>query len=125
MKNLLLLGCSFLFLASCSATPVRKTSGWFSADNVEAEVSPDGFNRPSKLFLPSNYDEKDKWPLILLLHCDTSKADEVDVLLGMSKHVTNRGFLAVTPEGTRLPSDHNCATGRSNTGERWWRATGF
>ncbi len=125
MKNLLLLGCSFLFLASCSATPVRKTSGWFSADNVEAEVSPDGFNRPSKLFLPSNYDEKDKWPLILLLHGYTSNANEVDVLLGMSKRVTKRGFLLLTPEGTKLPYDHNEGTDHWKKGDQFWNATDF
>jgi polyhydroxybutyrate depolymerase len=115
---------SFL-LAACSAAPSRKISGWFGADNTEATVSPAGYDRSSKLFLPNNYDEKDKWPLILMIHGYTSNAHQADVLLGLSKRVTKRGFLLLTPEGTPLPYDHDTGTDHWKKGDLFWNATDF
>lgn len=88
-------------------------------------MSPEGFNRPSKLFVPTNYEAKDKWPLILMLHGYTSNASQADTLLGLSKRVTKRGYLLLTPEGTGLPYDHDTGTDKWKKGDKFWNATDF
>ncbi|MFX6230433.1 hypothetical protein ABTF44_20780, partial [Acinetobacter baumannii] len=79
-----------------------------------------GFDRPSKVFLPKNYDDKASWPLILLLHGYTSNPEQVDLLTGMSKRVTNRGFILLTPKGTPLPYDHDEGQEHGKKGDLFW-----
>lgn len=126
MKNAIRITAFFLFASGCASTPAqeRKASSWFGSDYTGPfEVSPPGFNRPSKFYLPTNYGAKDKWPLILMLHGYSSNANQADILLGLSKRVTSRGFLLLEPEGTKMPFDDPAH--QLKKGDAFWNATDF
>jgi polyhydroxybutyrate depolymerase len=114
---------TMFFAVGCATSSPRQPSSFFGNYKGPMEVSPVGFNRPSKIFLPKNYDEKDKWPLILMLHGYTSNASQADTLLGLSKRVTSRGFLLLTPEGTELPYTDEAHGWKK--GDKFWNATDF
>jgi polyhydroxybutyrate depolymerase len=128
------------FFCGCAGTPSQSSDRAPAGSKLESqgigaffgfgakyqgpfEISPANFNRPSKVFIPNNYDNKDKWPLILLLHGYTSNANEADTLLGLSKRVTSRGFILLTPEGTKLP--YTDAQHSLKKGDAFWNATDF
>lgn len=118
-------------LAACTHSPAqleRQTSSWLGLVpdyDGPFQVNTPGFQRPSKVFLPKNYDTKDKWPLILLLHGYTSNPEQVSLITGMGKRVTSRGFILLTPAGTPMPFDHDEGSDHWNKGDLFWNATDF
>jgi polyhydroxybutyrate depolymerase len=59
-----------------------------------------GGDRPAAVHVPDNVDESDLWPLVILLHGYTASGFIQNAYLGISGHVTDRGFILVIPEGT-------------------------
>lgn len=96
-----------------------------------AEINPTGFTRkPAKVFLPIQYDHKDKWPLVVLLHGFRGTAQAEDYYLTLRFRTSNRGFILVTPEGTVTPDGTRGAPGKDGkqddfSGAQFWNATDY
>lgn len=81
--------------------------------------------RRALAYLPNDYDGKDKWPLVILLHGFGSTAEEHDNYLALRFRATRRGFLFVTPEGTKTPPGTRVRLWGDVTGKQFWNATDF
>jgi phospholipase/carboxylesterase len=90
----------------------RPTEGFHSA------LLPDYLDRPVRLFLPSDYQPKYAYPLLVLFHADHS--DE-DAAAGLVPMLSRRNYIVVAPRGSiRRGPD---ATGRPGFG--WDEADSF
>ena len=141
MKTLFLFLSPFLTVISCAGIPGRApaTAAATDCELKGAEVGvkqklfqgpflvdPQGFNRPSKVYLPNNLADCGKWPLILMLHGFTSDAEVTDeYIFGLSKRVTTRGFILLEPEGTRMQNDDPTPAAFYKKGDRFWNATDY
>lgn len=57
--------------------------------------------RPARLFVPSDYDPDQSYPLVLMLHGFQVTGDLQNIVLGLRERVTPQGFVLIIPEGTR------------------------
>ena len=92
----------FINTAAASLTPTGPYEVKFPHPNRD----------PAHLFLPQTYEEKNQWPLIILLHGSSATAELEDLYLGLSFYVNSRGFILLLPEGTQ-----------DQDGNRFWNAT--
>lgn len=90
------------------------------------EINLEGFSRkPAKVFLPLQYDQKEKWPLVVLLHGFTGTAEHEDAYLALSIRASIRGFILITPEGTKVPAGTVSPEGKDFSGMPFWNATDY
>jgi polyhydroxybutyrate depolymerase len=95
-------------------------SGETDTVSDEPFVEPDlditdlGDDRPSKVYLPTQYTAAQEWPLVVLLHGFTASGYIQDQYMGVSNHVDERGFILLTPDGLV-----------DRDGSRYWNATDF
>ncbi|MEC9466785.1 MAG: alpha/beta fold hydrolase [Myxococcota bacterium] len=80
----------------------------------ELDLSDLGGDRPSKVYVPTQYTAAESWPLVVLLHGFTASGYIQDLYMGVSRLVDTRGFILLTPDGL-LNQD----------GSRFWNATDF
>ena len=71
-----------------------------------------GGERPAALLLPTDYDDSEPLPLVLMLHGYGSSAAQNDAWMGASQLVAEGGFGLILPDGTLDPD-----------GNRFWNAT--
>lgn len=71
-----------------------------------------GDDRPAEVKLPDDYTTAQQWPMVILLHGYTASASIQDAYFRLSSRRTDRGFIAVLPDGTV-----------DNSGDRFWNAT--
>lgn len=72
------------------------------------------WERPAKVYVPSNYTAEQDWPLVFLLHGYTATGAIQDSYLGFSRKVDSRGFILVVPDGTANPQN-----------AQFWNATDY
>lgn len=60
-----------------------------------------GGNRPAKIILPRDYDDAKKYPVLVMLHGYASTGDRQTRYLGFDKHVDEKQFILVIPEGKK------------------------
>lgn len=133
---LLLLGCA-------SVSPVTKggDSGRGIASALSGNFAPDAgglpkiyqgpfeyplesFDRkPAKVYLPLQYESKQGWPLVILLHGFSGTAESQDKYLGLSFRASLRGYVLLVPEGTVMPKGTIGADGKDLGGNQFWNAT--
>lgn len=142
MKNTFLLSpLFFLFLSSCSSVS-RSAENRLPASSLSSapfakielpklyegpfELNPEGASRkPANIFLPLQYDSQEKWPLVILLHGFSGTAEAEDAYLGLSIRSSARGFILMTPEGTKVPKGTVAPDGKDLSGNPFWNATDF
>lgn len=91
---------------SVADTTVGETGEGGDAQDGPVDDGPlDVMDRPSKVFLPDNYDHGQRYPLVVLLHGYRVTPAVQDVYLGMSQRVNERGFILTTPSGTLNPEN--------------------
>lgn len=79
----------------------------------EIDDTPLGGDRPARVVLPNDYHPADPpRPLLVLLHGYSASGELQDVYLGLSPRAAERGFITLTPDGTR-----------DGTGLRFWNAS--
>ncbi|MCA9269673.1 MAG: prolyl oligopeptidase family serine peptidase, partial [Planctomycetales bacterium] len=71
-------------------------------------------DRDARLFLPSNYNSRTDWPVVVLLHGYSAGGVLQDLYLGLSRRVDELQVVALIPEGTR-----------NGLGLPFWNATEF
>lgn len=119
----------FLLLTAC--TNQRAPSSGEAATGNEAfqgpfALTPENFGaRQAKVYLPLQYESKAKWPLVILLHGFGGSADWVDTYLAMRFRVSSRGFILVTPDGTKVPAGTKVPGGPDYSGNQFWNATDY
>lgn len=68
------------------------------------ELNPPGFHRAlAKVYFPNQYESQAEWPLVILLHGLSATGEAEDLYFGLRFRTSRRGFILVTPEGTKLP----------------------
>ena len=60
-----------------------------------------GGDRPADYFVPTQYDEKETWPLLIVLHGYSATGWLQDGYFGTSALVDEMGFFLITPDGTK------------------------
>jgi polyhydroxybutyrate depolymerase len=116
--RLLLAACSIAALAACSDGSDNKIveallSG--CADTSSCDPNPTleiGGDRPSAVYIPSDYDPNTRYPLIVVLHGIGTNARMESFYLGVPQMVDDKQYIAVTPDGTF-----------NSGGSRFWNAT--
>ncbi|MEZ4287874.1 MAG: alpha/beta fold hydrolase [Polyangiales bacterium] len=71
-----------------------------------------GKDRPARVVAPSDYDPKESYPLILLLHGYGATSGLQDVYFGFDRVQDKFGFVLLLPEGTE-----------NSEGKQFWNAT--
>ena len=71
-----------------------------------------GGDRPAPYYLPDTYTPEKSWPMLILLHGYSASGAVQNMYLGVSKHVDEREFILVVPDGTTNPQ-----------GLKFWNAT--
>ncbi len=77
-----------------------------------ATAAPAATRGAPQIYLPRNYASLPSAPLVLLLHGFTGNADFTNLYFGMKLRAEQRGFILVTPEGTK-----------NSQGHQFWNAT--
>lgn len=125
-SNLGVIGLLFfvLSLSACGQgddEPATEQAGQVDEDVTEwVEPSLDTsdlgseWDRPAKVYVPSNYTAAQDWPLVFLLHGYTATGAIQESYLGFSRKVDSRGFILVVPEGTSNPQS-----------AQFWNATDY
>lgn len=85
----------------------------------------DSKRAPAKIFLPLQYKDEAKWPLVILLHGLSGTAKTEDAYLGLSYRVSRRGFILLAPEGMPMPIGTTIGGGQDLGGNQFWNATDF
>ena len=80
---------------------------------------------PAKVYLPLQYQDKEKWPLVVLLHGFSGTSEAEDAYLTLRFRVSSRGFILATPDGTVTPANTKTPDGRDLGGNQFWNATDF
>ncbi len=93
-------------------------------------INVDGSTRvAAKTYLPIQHDQSKTWPLVVLLHGFSGTAEGEDLYLGLRFRTSIRGFILLTPEGTRTPEGIRSPKGPRNaedkdiSGLQFWNAT--
>ncbi len=90
------------------------------------EVNPPGFDRAkAKVYFPTQYESRERWPLVVLLHGFTGTGTSEDLYMLLRFRTSHRGFILVTPEGTANPPGSISPTGEDLSGKQFWNATDF
>lgn len=83
--------------------PALTEDGGIGGSNIyPPQEIPDllGGERPAKVFVPQDYTEEEKWPLVLHLHGYGGSSEQIDSYFLLSGHVSSKGFILITPDGT-------------------------
>lgn len=78
------------------------------------EIKLDLGGRVARLYLPDNYNSRDHWPLVVLLHGYSAGGVLQDLYLGLSGRVSELQVVALIPDGTR-----------NSIGLPFWNATDY
>lgn len=78
---------------------------------------------PAKVILPLQYSSKEKWPVVVLLHAFTATGEGQDKYLTLRYRTSLRGFILVTPEGTKTPTGTKGRKGEDLGEKQFWNAT--
>lgn len=78
---------------------------------------------PAKVILPLQYSSKEKWPVVVLLHGFTATGEGQDKYLTLRYRTSLRGFILVTPEGTKTPAGTKGRKGEDLGEKQFWNAT--
>ena len=90
------------------------------------EVNPEGFERAkAKVYFPNQYETRENWPLVVLLHGFKATAEEEDLYMTLRFRTSRRGFILLTPQGTPTPNGTRSAEGEDYSGKQFWNATDF
>lgn len=65
-----------------------------------------GAERPAALYVPSDYDRKTAYPLVVMLHGYSVNGTLQNIVFGFRERVTSHQFVLVVPEGTRNSRRH-------------------
>ncbi|MCA9573836.1 MAG: alpha/beta fold hydrolase [Myxococcales bacterium] len=68
--------------------------------------------RPADIRVPRDYDARQAYPLVVLLHGFSASGGVQNIYFGLSNQVTELGFILVVPDGTP-----------NSDGQRFWNAT--
>lgn len=92
---------------------------------IPATDQDSGERAPARLYLPLQYQlaAGARWPLVILLHGLTGTADLTDIYFQMRFRVSLRGFILLTPEGTKTPNGVRGPKGEDLSGAQFWNAT--
>ncbi len=92
------------------------------------EVNPPGFDRANaKVYFPIQYESREKWPLVVLLHGFTGTGETEDLYMGLRFRTSTHGFILVTPDGTALPPGTHAPEDNKTdlSGVHFWNATDY
>lgn len=128
--------CSFTLPPGASASSVAggltEVANAIGGDDYRGpvEINPPGFERAqAKVYFPNQYEQKAKWPLVVLLHGFTGTGTAEDLYFWLRFRVSSRGFILVTPEGTSTPKGtmlpKKDGTREDISGAQFWNATDF
>lgn len=133
MKKLSAVLASFVFMGCASNATHEAPPGadrWPASEaqtmlpvlhGTVGTINPPGFDRkPANIVLPVQYAEKDKWPLVILMHGIGGNAQATDYWLTLRFRTSLKGFILVTPEGTVTPDGV-----KDWAGKQFWNATDF
>ncbi len=138
-----LLSLSFLMVAGCATASAGKTDGLKRLPSGSSslpiaiplikgayqgpiDINPQGATRlAAKVYLPLQYDTKDKWPLVILLHGFSGTAEDEDSYLTLRYRVSSKGFILLTPQGTAVPKGTIIPDGSDISGYPFWNATDY
>lgn len=113
----------FLTVLAILSSAVCSATGDFRGP---IEVNPSGFERAkAKVYFPTQYENQERWPLVVLMHGFTGTASNTDLYLGLRFRTSRRGFILVTPEGTANPPGSISPKGEDFSGKQFWNATEF
>jgi len=88
------------------------------------ELNPPGFRRAkAKVYFPNQYETRANWPLVVLLHALTGTAEIEDLYFSLRFRASRRGFILVTPEGTKMPPGSISPENKDYSGKQFWNAT--
>lgn len=110
--------------ASGPSTLPFATAPTFAAYQGPFDINAEGAQRPAaKSYLPLQYDPAKKWPLVVMLHGFSGTAEAEDTYLGLRFRTSLRGFILLTPEGTKIPPGTRGADNADLSGNQFWNAT--
>lgn len=143
MKNVIVL-LSLVFTVACGSSPTRTESprrepasgpsSTFPVDTKMSalfyqgplEINVDGATRTAaKSYLPIDHTMAKKWPLVVVLHGFSGTGEFADFYLGMRSRVSSRGFVLLSPEGTKTPAGTPAPPPETGDlgGKQFWSAT--
>ncbi|XP_060084664.1 putative esterase NocK [Ylistrum balloti] len=104
-RMLRLLGLLCFLLSSCSSP--------FQTEQLPIQAPTFiGGLRPAEVVVPREYDHKERYPLIILLHGYSATARLNDLIFQLERRVDIADFILLLPEGTENPD-----------GDQFWNAT--